>query len=410
MQVRRLTPAISAARVTLPAVRRSSDVTYSGSNWVRQRSRVLERHFVRSSRQCPVGAGGVHGVARHRGQILERRRGSFVHRRRLVHLSVPVDYRARVSQRVADTEFQRSIEPFQRDVLAHCYRMLGSLHDAEDARQETLVRAWRALDRFEGRSSIRTWLHRIATNVCLDRWGDRPARQLPELLGPSGRADGALDVVDAPWLDPYPDAWLGTSSGARYELKEATTIAFMIALQLLPARQRAVLLLRDVVGLSAEEAATTLEMSVGAVTSALQRARITLDEHAVLRPVELDESARMQLQRYIHAWNTGDTATLISVLREDAMLSMPPTSLWVSGADEIVRLYDRGMRPQLPMRLVETRANGAPATAMYGSTPAGFRYTGLCVLGFSGDRIATIHAFMTAAVTPAMFGLSELVT
>jgi RNA polymerase sigma-70 factor, ECF subfamily len=301
-------------------------------------------------------------------------------------------------------EFRAEIEPFRRELLAHCYRITGALHDAEDAFQETLLRAWRGRAGFEERSSLRHWLHRIATNTCLDALRERKARTLPEVRAVTG--------IDGEWLEPCPDDWIGDDAAlgpeARYSARQSTTLAFTIALQLLPAKQRAVLLLRDVLGLSAEEAAETLDTSVASINSALQRARATLDARADTRPPAPRENLGALLARYLRAWESGDVAALVAVLREDALLSMPPE--WVRGAADVGAFYDRELRRLLPMRLVETRANGAPAFGVYRSFPEGWVFRALSVLSVADDRVVSIHSFVVTAgaLDPSRFGLPAL--
>jgi RNA polymerase sigma-70 factor (ECF subfamily) len=301
--------------------------------------------------------------------------------------------------------FRRELEPYHRELLAHCYRMLGSLHDAEDAYQETLVRAWRHRDRFAGRSSLRSWLHRIATNACLDAIGDRKARTMPELVGPASSPDAQLPDADGDiaWLEPYPDAWISEAAlgpEARYSARESITIAFTVALQLLPPRQRAVLLVRDVLGLSADEAADALGMSVAAITSALERARAALDERAKSDPVSDASPGILDLLgRYLRAWESGDTSALLTVLRDDAILSMPPIPLWLAGAPAIAAFYDHALRPMGPIRVVAAHANATIAVGNY----VDHAFRGLSVLAVRGGRIAAIYSFL--AIEPTAYGL-----
>ena len=309
---------------------------------------------------------------------------------------------------VQDASFETEIEPFRRELLAHCYRMLGALHDAEDAYQETLVRAWRGRDRFEGKASLRTWLHRIATNVCLDAIGDRKGRVMRQ--GPPHPPDAPLPapVTDPIWLDPIPDTWIDDrecTPDARYLARESVTIAFMTALQVLPARQRAVLLLRDVVGLSAEETGAALDMTVAAVNSALQRARAALDDAGPRRaPAPIDAIGAALLSRYVRALESADWSELLAILRDDAVWAMPPMPVWIDGAPAIAAFHARVLGGTAN-RLVATTANGAPAFAVYQDG----QLTALGVLDLDRDRIAAIHTFLTGpgAPLPRVFGLVD---
>ena len=308
----------------------------------------------------------------------------------------------------SDDDFRRDTEPYRRELLAHCYRMLGSLHDAEDAFQETLVRAWRGLAGFAGRSSFRTWLHRIATNVCLDAIGDRGGRVLAPQRGPAASADTPLPApIEEPiWLEPFPDAWLGDAAAGpdtRYAARESVAIAFMTAIQLLPARQRAALLMRDVAGMSAEETAEALETSVAAVNSALQRARATLDAEpprATIGTMTPDAATAELLARYVAALESGDFDRLLAVLRDDAILTMPPFPLWLTGAPAIVAFHHRVVAARGRTRLVATRANGAPAYAVYQDGGDGYRLAAVTVVGVAGDRIEALHTFLTGPGSP----------
>ena len=313
--------------------------------------------------------------------------------------------------RAGDERAYRSVvEPHRVELHAHCYRMLGSVHDAEDALQDALVRAWRGLARFEGRSSVRTWLYRIATNACLDVAARRPKRVLtldhvpPAVCGdPPGEP-----LVEAVWLEPYPDEQLGVEDGreapeARYERRESLELAFVAALQHLPARQRAVLLLREVLGYSAQEIAELLEATVASVNSALQRARRTLDERlpeqsqqATLRSLG-DARARELVQAYMDAMERADLDAVLALLTEDATWSMPPLPAWYRGPDVI-----RAFLVEYPFserwRHVPVRVNGQLAVGCYTWQPARGCYVGevLDVLTLRGDRIAEITAFLTS--------------
>jgi RNA polymerase sigma-70 factor (ECF subfamily) len=307
--------------------------------------------------------------------------------------------------------FGRLVEPFRPELQAHCYRMLGSHADAEDALQETLLRAWRALPRFEERSSLRSWLYRIATNVCLRAIERRPKRVLPIDYAPaSDPHDGVAEQVNDPiWLEPYPDSELGLEGlagpEARYEQREGVELAFIAALQHLPARQRAVLILRDVLGFSARETADVLETTSVSVDSALQRAHKTVDDRLpsqsqqqTLRLVGDDELSQL-VERFITAWERNDVDAVVSMLAEDARLTMPPLPTWISGRDQVaafLRAYPlSGVRR---WQLVLTSANGQPALAAYSwdEQAAAFIPHSLSVLTLRKGRIEEITAFLTS--------------
>jgi RNA polymerase sigma-70 factor (ECF subfamily) len=306
--------------------------------------------------------------------------------------------------------FRRLVEPHRRELHAHCYRMLGSLHDAEDAFQETLLRAWRGLPKFEWRSSLRAWLYRIATNVCLDAIGRRPKRVLPIDYGPpSDPHDGPAEpLVESVWVEPYPDEKLGLEDGytapaARYERREAVELAFVAALQHLPANQRAVLIVRDVLGFSAKETAEALETSVASVNSALQRARQTVadrlpeqSQQAALRALG-DDGLRRVVETYVDAWERGDVETVVSMLAEDACFSMPPLRTWFRGREAITTfLVGWPMSGRWRWRTVLTRANGQPAIAFYTWQPETetYRRFALNVLDLRGEQISAVTAFL----------------
>ncbi len=251
--------------------------------------------------------------------------------------------------------FRRLLEPHQKELQAHCYRMLGSVHDAEDALQDASLRAWRGLPKFEGRSSLRSWLYRIATNACLTAIERRPKRVLPIDYGPATDPHDGLGLppVESVWVEPYPDEGLGLEDGfaapeARYEVRESVELAFVAALQHLPANQRAALILRDVLGFSAQEAAESLETSVASVNSALQRARKTVEERlpeqsqqATLRGLG-DERLREVVEGYMDAMQRGDVEAVVDMLAEDAAWSMPPLAAWFSGREALTGFLIRG--------------------------------------------------------------------
>jgi RNA polymerase sigma-70 factor (ECF subfamily) len=317
-----------------------------------------------------------------------------------------------------ENAYRRLVEPRQAELHAHCYRMLGSVHDAEDALQEALLRAWRALPRFERRSSIRSWLYRIATNTCLDLIAKRPKRVLPIGYGPPSDPHGGPGppLVESVWVEPYPDA-----PDASYEQRESVELAFIAALQHLPARQRAVLILREVLGFSAKEVCESLETTVASVNSALQRARKTIDEklpdqsqQATLRTLG-DEQVRAIVERYMDAWERGDVDAVVALLAEDATIAMPPMASWYRGADVVVfisdwafsgRLYD--MEGDRRVRVLPARANGQPAIGTYAWNEEAGRFlpTVLQVLTFDGARIADITGFVDPSAF-ARFGLPE---
>lgn len=311
--------------------------------------------------------------------------------------------------------FGRLVEPFRRELHAHCYRMLGSYADAEDAVQEALLRAWRGLSRFEGRSSLRSWLYRIATNACLRALERSPQRMLPIDYAPAADPHHRLaEAVSEPvWLEPYPDTDPGpevfAGPDARYEQREAVELAFIAALQHLPARQRAVLVLRDVLGLSARETAHVLETTPVSVDSALQRARKTVDERLpsrtqqeTLRLIGDAELSRL-VERYLVAWERHDVDAVVSMLAEDARLVMPPLPTWVSGRDQVaafLRAYTFSGAKR--WRMVPTSANGQPAFATYSwdEQTAAFMPHSLSILTLREGKVEEITAFMTSDPFP----------
>jgi RNA polymerase sigma-70 factor (ECF subfamily) len=266
-------------------------------------------------------------------------------------------------------EFARLADPYRRELLEHCYRMVGSVHDAEDLVQETYLRAWRAFDRFEGRSSLRTWLYRIATSACLTAIEGRGRRPLPTGLGgPSEGGGQPLEIRDeVPWLEPLPSD--AEDPAAIVASRESMRLAFIAALQHLPAKQRAVLIFRDVLAWKAAEVAELLDTTTAAVNSALQRARAQLDQIAptpddVVEPT--DDDKRALLERYMTAFATKDVDAIVALLAEDAVWEMPPFATWFQGPVQVAR-HLTGQCPGGPgdFRFVVTEANGEPAVGMY---------------------------------------------
>jgi RNA polymerase sigma-70 factor (ECF subfamily) len=315
------------------------------------------------------------------------------------------------------------LEAHRPALTGHCYRMLGSPFDAEDAVQDTMVRAWHSLERFEGRSSLRTWLYRIATNVCLDALTNRARRARPMEEGPAGTIDDALGSRERThWLEPIPDDRVLPSDADPYErtvLRQRIRLAFVAALQHLPPRQRAALILAEVVGWSSAEIAACLDTSVAAVNSALQRARATMvvrrsgepPPAADGRQDQLSREMASMLDRYLDAFHAYDVDTLVSLLREDAILSMPPHTLWLQGRADIgAWLLGRGAGCR-GSRLVPCAANGAPAFAQYRPDPdGGHRAWSLTVLECSGGRIAAWNAFLDVDALYPLFGLPRELT
>ena len=304
--------------------------------------------------------------------------------------------------------FRRIVEPHRAELHAHCYRMLGSLHDAEDALQNVMLRAWRGLRRFEGRSATRAWLYKIATNVCLDAIGKRPKRVLPIDYAPPVRTgdDPGEPLSESVWVEPYPDERLGLEDGhaapeARYEQREAVELAFIAALQHLPPRQRAALILREVLGFSAREVAAALETTVASVNSALQRARKAVDERlpeqsqqATMRSLG-DERLRRVVEDFIDAFERGDIDAILNLLAEDATFTMPPYASWYRGREAIADSWLMPGGPPPRLRYVPTRANGQLALATYqlDRDEGGYVPIALDVLTLDGPRIADVTAF-----------------
>jgi RNA polymerase sigma-70 factor, ECF subfamily len=327
------------------------------------------------------------------------------------------------ARRGDENAFAQLVEPRRPELHAHCYRMLGSVHDAEDALQEVLLRAWRGLPRFEGRSSLRSWLYRIATNTSLNLIEKRPKRVLPIDYGPESDPHGtfAEPLAESVWVEPYADEQLGLTDGraapdARYEERESVELAFVAALQHLPANQRAALILRDVLGFSANEAAEALETSTASVNSALQRARKLVEERlpeqsqqATLRSLG-DERLSEIVAAYMEALEQGDIDAVLSLLTEDASWSMPPTPNWYHGHEAIAAFLAWGPK-EVRWRHVATRANGQLAVGCYAWEEAKGQYGAfvLDVLTLHDDgQIAEVTAFIDREVF-ARFGLPEYV-
>jgi RNA polymerase sigma-70 factor (ECF subfamily) len=306
------------------------------------------------------------------------------------------------------SESSVQLEEHRTALTGHCYRMLGSAVDADDAVQETMVRAWRSLDRFDGRSSLRTWLYRVATNVCLDALSERSRRERPMWAGPQGTADDTLETrARTHWLEPIPDARAipaDADPAERMLLRESIRLAFVAALQHLPAKQRAVLLLTEVLGWSAADVAECIQSSVPAVNSALQRARATLATRDLgAARGELTDAQRLLVERYVEAFERYEVDALTSLLREDAILSMPPYTLWLRGHESIrAWLAGRGASCR-GSRLIPTRACGAPAFGQY--RQGGREPWALIVLELGDDRIANMTSFLDVETLFPRFGL-----
>lgn len=304
---------------------------------------------------------------------------------------------------VVGEDFLRETDTYRRELLAHCYRMLGSVHDAEDMVQETYLRAWRSHERFEGRSSVRTWLHRIATNACLTALESSSRRIMPTGLGePNG--DPTVDVVErseVSWLEPVPDAMLASDADPANVVgsMESIRLAFVAALQHLPARQRAVLILRDVLKWKAAEVAEALDTTTTAVNSILQRARAQLEqvtprEDTVIEPTDAEQ--RALLNRYVKAFEDKDVGAIVELFTKDAIWEMPPFDGWFKGPEDIATLIKLQCPAEGPdsMRLIPTSANGQPAFGLYLREDDGdYRPFNLPVLTLGADGVSYVHCF-----------------
>jgi RNA polymerase sigma-70 factor, ECF subfamily len=301
------------------------------------------------------------------------------------------------------------LEQHRRELTAHCYRMLGSPFEAEDAVQETLIRAWRSLDRFEGRSALRSWLYRIATNVCLDMIEGRERRARPMDLGPAGEpvADNLRTLPEATWVQPVPDSLVADPADAVVS-RDTIRLAFVAALQHLPPRQRAVLILCEVLRWKASEVAELLDTSVASVNSALQRARATLEASDLTPEGSFEEPDRELLERYVQAFERYDIDALTSLIHEDATQSMPPYDLWLSGRDDIFAWWlgpGIGCKDSRVVRV--TTANGSPAFGQYkpSETSEGYEPWALQVLEVSDGRIGELTFFLDTETLFPLFGL-----
>jgi len=321
-----------------------------------------------------------------------------------------------------ENAFARLVDPYRGALHAHCYRMLGSVPDAEDALQEALLGAWRGLHGFEGRSSLRSWLYAIATNACLRAIERRPKRVLPIDYGAAADPhDGPGEpLVESVWVEPYPDESLGLEDGlaspeARYEQRESVELAFIAALQHLPARQRAVLILRDVLGFSAREVAGAVETTPAAVDSALQRARKAVDERlpersqqAVLRSLD-DQRLREIVDRFVDAWERADVDAVVAMLASDGAMTMPPLPTWYRGREAVAAFLEGWpLSRNRRWRVVPIRANGQLAFGKYiwSREREAFMAHSVSVLTLDGEAIAEITSFLGAELIPR-FGLPE---
>jgi RNA polymerase sigma-70 factor (ECF subfamily) len=321
---------------------------------------------------------------------------------------------SRTQTLAADDRASEDLEQYRRELTGYCYRMLGSVFEADDAVQETIVRAWRGLDAFEGRSALRSWVYRIATNVCLDMLRGRQRRATPMDLGPAGTPETfrADTLPQHAWLEPLPDARVLRPDDDPAELaatRESIRLAFITALQHLPPRQRAVLILREVLRWQATEVAELLETSVASVNSALQRARATLGtlDLAEADPQPVDAEQQALLARYVDAFERYDIASLVGLLHDDAVMSMPPYNFWLCGAPQLGRWFDGPGAGCRDSRLLPTSANGLPAFGSYRADPQGGHSPwAIQVLETSGDRIVGHHNFVDPRLFP-VFGLPE---
>jgi RNA polymerase sigma-70 factor (ECF subfamily) len=309
--------------------------------------------------------------------------------------------------------FEALVERHRATLRLHCYRMLGSSHDSDDMVQETFVRAFRAQHTLQDPAAGRAWLHRIATNVCLDELAKRPRRARGPELGPPADPDAPLatPTADAEWLEPAPSVWLsaatpeGGSPASQYTLKESIALAFVAALQVLTPPQRAVLLLRDVVGLSASETAEALDCSVSSANSTLHRARAALEERVGPRAAwspEVGAVDQVLLERYVRAWEKGDLDAIVALLHDEVTLSMPPSRTWIAGRADVARFFAK--RASQGVRATVVEANGGIGAGFYRLGDNGeWAFIALQVLETKDGRIRVIDHFMSASGQAAFF-------
>jgi RNA polymerase sigma-70 factor (ECF subfamily) len=375
-------------------------------------------HFIRSDRGWARNSS-VPTVSRDAGPLLSEAMGvatETAEERELL----------RAAQNGDEGAFGRIVEGRRGELHAHCYRMLGSVQDAEDAMQEAMLRAWRGLPRFEGRSSLRSWLYRIATNACLDTIGKRPKRTLPVDYAPvADPQDGpGQPIVETVWVEPYPDEIMEVEDGyetpeASYEQREAVELAFVAALQHLPPNQRAALIMREVLGFSAKETAEALDTTVASVTSALQRARRTMDDKTpeqsqqeTLRTLG-DERVTELIDAYVDAWQREDIDAVVGMLAEDATFSMPPLATWYGGPAGRENLTDfmhvGPLSGEWQWHPVRVRANGQESLAFYEWSDEEKAYIpfALNMLSFRGEEISDVTCFIcrsTESSDPESYG------
>jgi RNA polymerase sigma-70 factor (ECF subfamily) len=318
------------------------------------------------------------------------------------------------SQRSATAapELEQQFEEYRRELTAYCYRMLGSPFEAEDAVQDTFIRAWRAYDRFEGRSALRSWLYRIATNVCLDMLSGRERRARPMDLGPSRDPLGPIGGIlpEVTWIEPIPDTSVAPEGDPADVVasRETIRLAFVAALQHLPPRQRAVLILAEVLRWKASEVAELLDTTTASVNSALQRARATLDEANVAAPGKLGEEDQELLARYVEAFEAYDMDRLTALIQEDATQSMPPYELWLTGRDDIFKWwFGPGIGCQGSKVIPTVTANGSPAFGQYKPSESGDGYEpwAIQVLEIEDGKIVELTFFLATATLFPLFGL-----